>query len=77
MGNYCHNLSVLSSHGYFEYSRTILDKRKATKEEVYTYNCVHPEKDDRRSFGLNRKKNGKRQDEKEATLDKEVKNMGC
>lgn len=67
----------MSSHGYSEYSSTILDERKATKEEVYAYNCVHPEKDDRSSFGLHREKNGKRQDEKEAKLDKEDKNVGC
>lgn len=38
--------------------------------------CIQ-KKDDRSSFGLHRKKNGKRQDEKEAKLDKEDKNVGC
>ncbi len=79
MGNSCHtDLIFLFCHHMATSSILVpLDKRKATKEEVYTLDRVHPENVERHSFGLNGKKNGKRQDEKEAALDNEVKNMGC
>lgn len=70
VGNCCHTDLILLFCHLSATLNTVsavfqtIDVRKATKEEVYAYDCVHSDKDEWSSFGLHTKKNRKRQDGK-------------
>lgn len=70
MGNCCHTDLILLFCHLSATLNTVsavfqtIDVRKATKEEVYAYDYVHSDKDEQSSFGLDTKKERKRQDGK-------------